>query len=76
MREPAGFTVQLATGEVLASARLMLAFGIADERPTIPGRTERRGTSVLHCPTVLGSSSAASAWACCTSGPGRFSRPC
>ena len=48
------FTVRLATGELLESARLVLAFGIADELPAIPGLAERWGRSVLHCPYCHG----------------------
>jgi thioredoxin reductase len=44
-----GFKVDLASGEVLESARLVLAFGIADELPAIGGLAERWGSSVLHC---------------------------
>src|SRR5918998_6817519 len=39
-REPDGFSVTLATGEVLEGARLVLAFGISDELPPIPGVAE------------------------------------
>ncbi len=53
-REPDGFSVKLATGDVLESARLVLAFGISDELPAIPGLAERWGTSVLHCPYCHG----------------------
>lgn len=53
-REPDGFLVKLATGEVLESARLVLAFGISDELPAIPGLAERWGKSVLHCPYCHG----------------------
>ena len=53
-REPDGFSVTLATGEVLHSARLVLAFGISDELPPIPGLAARWGTSVLHCPYCHG----------------------
>src|SRR5688572_14385742 len=35
--EADGFTVTLATGEVIDSARLVLAFGVSDELPAIPG---------------------------------------
>ena len=52
--EPDGFSVTLATGEVLESARLVLAFGISDELPAIPGLAERWGRSVLHCPYCHG----------------------
>jgi len=52
--KPAGFSVQLADGEMLESARLVLAFGIFDELPAIPGLAERWGSSVLHCPYCHG----------------------
>jgi thioredoxin reductase len=52
--EPDGFSVTLATGETFESARLVLAFGISDELPGIPGLAERWGTSVLHCPYCHG----------------------
>ena len=51
---PDGFAVTLATGDVIESARLVLAFGIADELPAIPGLAERWGQSVLHCPYCHG----------------------
>ena len=53
-KEPDGFSVSLGTGEALESARLVLAFGISDELPTIPGLAERWGRSVLHCPYCHG----------------------
>ena len=49
-----GFSVTLATGDVLESVRLILAFGISDELPEIPGLAERWGSSVLHCPYCHG----------------------
>ena len=49
-KEKSGFSVELATGGVLEAARLVLAFGVSDELPAIPGLAERLGTSVLHCP--------------------------
>src|SRR5574338_976154 len=49
-----GFVVRLASGEQLAGARLVLAFGISDELPPIPGLAERWGRSVLHCPYCHG----------------------
>jgi thioredoxin reductase len=53
-REPGGFSVRLATGEALESTKLVLAFGISDELPDIPGLAERWGRSVLHCPYCHG----------------------
>ena len=53
-KEADGFSVKLATGDVLEGARLVLAFGISDELPAIPGLAERWGKSVLHCPYCHG----------------------
>lgn len=49
-----GFLVRLSTGESLAARKLVLAFGISDELPAIPGLAERWGRSVLHCPYCHG----------------------
>lgn len=49
-----GFAVTLASGDVIEAARLVLAFGIWDELPVIPGVQERWGVSVLHCPYCHG----------------------
>lgn len=51
---PGGFSVTLAGGEVLEGTKLVLAFGISDELPAIPGLAERWGQSVLHCPYCHG----------------------
>ncbi|SDO63232.1 Thioredoxin reductase [Methylobacterium phyllostachyos] len=48
------FTVTLASGETLDAARLILAYGITDLLPEIPGLAERWGKSVLHCPYCHG----------------------
>jgi thioredoxin reductase len=53
-KEPDGFSVRLATGEALESIKIVLAFGISDELPAIPGLAERWGRSVLHCPYCHG----------------------
>jgi len=53
-REQDGFSVTLANGEVIEGRRLVLAFGISDELPSIPGIAERWGRSVLHCPYCHG----------------------
>jgi thioredoxin reductase len=53
-RRDDGFAVTLSDGEVIESARLVLAFGIADELPPLPGIAERWGRSVLHCPYCHG----------------------
>lgn len=49
-----GFDVGLADGVTLSAARLVLAFGISDILPEIPGIAGRWGHSVLHCPYCHG----------------------
>lgn len=53
-KEADGFSVTLASGEVVQGSRLVLAFGISDELPAIPGIAERWGKSVIHCPYCHG----------------------
>lgn len=49
-----GFDVTLGSGERLTATKLVLAFGISDELPQLPGLAERWGRSVLHCPYCHG----------------------
>jgi thioredoxin reductase len=49
-----GFEVDLASGSTLATRRLILASGVVDELPEVPGLRERWGVSVLHCPYCHG----------------------
>lgn len=49
-----GFAVTLGSGEVLTGDKLILAFGISDVLPEIPGLAERWGKSVIHCPYCHG----------------------
>lgn len=49
-----GFAVTLATGETLTARRLVLAYGMHDELPDIPGVAERWGKSVAQCPYCHG----------------------
>lgn len=53
-RRDDGFAVTLETGEVLTGDKLILAFGINDVLPEIPGLAERWGKSVIHCPYCHG----------------------
>ncbi|MGL4965178.1 MAG: NAD(P)/FAD-dependent oxidoreductase [Inquilinus sp.] len=53
-RTDGGFTVALAGGGEAASSYLILAIGVADELPPIPGLQERWGATVLHCPYCHG----------------------
>ncbi|MGH8082672.1 MAG: NAD(P)/FAD-dependent oxidoreductase [Lysobacter sp.] len=49
-----GFELTLADGETLRARKLVLAFGITDVLPELPGLSERWGRSVLHCPYCHG----------------------
>ena len=52
--EIGAFSVKLESGEVVEGARLVLAYGISDELPELPGLKERWGKSVIHCPYCHG----------------------
>ncbi|MBN7137472.1 thioredoxin reductase [Lysobacter enzymogenes] len=49
-----GFEVIAHDGSVLAARKLVLAFGVNDTLPPLPGLRERWGKSVLHCPYCHG----------------------
>ncbi|MES5823787.1 NAD(P)/FAD-dependent oxidoreductase [Streptomyces sp. RG80] len=49
-----GFGVTLASGRTLRSRRLVIATGLKDELPAVPGVAERFGRDVLHCPYCHG----------------------
>ncbi|SDX76781.1 NAD(P)/FAD-dependent oxidoreductase [Lysobacter enzymogenes] len=49
-----GFEVVAQDGSVLAARKLVLAFGVNDTLPPLPGLRERWGKSVLHCPYCHG----------------------
>lgn len=48
------FTVVLDDGTTLTARRLLVATGLTDELPDIPGLAERWGREVLHCPFCHG----------------------
>ncbi|ABB12659.1 NAD(P)/FAD-dependent oxidoreductase [Burkholderia lata] len=48
------FHVTLADGSRASADRLILATGIRDELPALPGLAERWGVNVLHCPYCHG----------------------
>jgi thioredoxin reductase len=48
------FSVELDTGAVLEGRRLLIASGVRDNLPDIPGIAERWGETVLHCPYCHG----------------------
>jgi thioredoxin reductase len=49
-----GFHVRLAGGGVLQTRRVLVATGVRDELPEIPGVRERWGRDLLHCPYCHG----------------------
>lgn len=49
-----GFTIALRSGAVHRGRRLILATGVRDELPPLPGLAERWGVSALHCPYCHG----------------------
>ncbi|MCT7373752.1 NAD(P)/FAD-dependent oxidoreductase [Chelativorans salis] len=49
-----GFRVSLADGREERAKRLILATGVRDALPALPGLEERWGISVLHCPYCHG----------------------
>ncbi|PLR24419.1 thioredoxin reductase [Caulobacter zeae] len=53
-QEGEGFAVALGDGRSLRSKRLVLATGVADQLPDIPGLKPRWGATVLHCPYCHG----------------------
>jgi thioredoxin reductase len=50
----AGFSVTLADGRVLEARRVLVATGVTDDVPDIPGVRERWGRDLLHCPYCHG----------------------
>jgi len=53
-RGEGGFSVSLASGETLEARKMVLAFGLRDILPELPGLRERWGKTVLHCPYCHG----------------------
>jgi thioredoxin reductase len=49
-----GFVIHLASTEVLKARRILIATGVTDELPDIPGVRERWGRDLLHCPYCHG----------------------
>ncbi|MGO1435401.1 MAG: NAD(P)/FAD-dependent oxidoreductase [Canibacter sp.] len=53
-RDETGFTVTLGDGSEITSRRLILATGLKDQLPDIPGLADHWGNDVLHCPFCHG----------------------
>jgi len=54
LAQDGGFAVVIAGGEQVRGARLILATGMRDELPPLPGLQARWGQTVLHCPYCHG----------------------
>lgn len=52
--DESGYAVMLVDGARLLARKLVLAFGLKDGLPDIPGVAERWGKTVLHCPYCHG----------------------
>jgi thioredoxin reductase len=50
----AGFVVTLFDGRVLRARRILVATGVSDDVPDLPGVRERWGVDLLHCPYCHG----------------------
>ncbi len=48
------FAVATADGEAFRARKLVLAYGVSDTLPNVPGLSERWGKTVLHCPYCHG----------------------
>lgn len=53
-RQNGRFAVSLAAGRDVMARRVVLAYGVRDTLPDLPGLQERWGVSVLHCPYCHG----------------------
>jgi thioredoxin reductase len=53
-RTPRGFAVRLRDGGLVLTHRLVLACGVRDAKPDVPGLEEHYGASVFHCPACDG----------------------
>jgi thioredoxin reductase len=53
-RAPRGFAVTLRDGGLVLAHRLVLACGVRDAKPDVPGLEEHYGASVFHCPSCDG----------------------
>ncbi|MEV6113783.1 NAD(P)/FAD-dependent oxidoreductase [Streptomyces sp. NPDC052109] len=53
-RDGSGFAVALAGGGAVRARQLVIATGLKDELPPVPGLAERFGRDVVHCPYCHG----------------------
>ena len=49
-----GFVVRVASGRTVTARRILMATGVGDELPDVPGVRQRWGKDLLHCPYCRG----------------------
>ncbi|MDR3026298.1 NAD(P)/FAD-dependent oxidoreductase [Chryseobacterium sp.] len=54
VKTPEGFGIETSSGEKFQTKKLILASGVKDKMPDIPGVAECWGISVIHCPYCHG----------------------
>lgn len=54
VRRESGFAVTTGSGERIAARRILVATGLKDMLPEVPGLADRWGRDVLHCPYCHG----------------------
>ena len=54
VRSASGFEARLDDGRCVGARKVLVATGLRDELPDLPGLRERWGTDVLHCPYCHG----------------------
>jgi len=68
-REDDGFSLALDGGDTVRARRVLLATGLTDDLPDLPGVAERWGGTVLHCPYCHGWEARDSAVGIVSTGP-------
>jgi thioredoxin reductase len=68
-REDGGFVLGLDGGAAVRARRVLLAAGLTDDLPELPGVDERWGSTVLHCPYCHGWEARDSAVGIVSTGP-------
>jgi thioredoxin reductase len=68
-REDDGFLLTLDGGASVCARRVLLAAGLTDDLPALPGVAERWGSTVLHCPYCHGWEARDSAVGIVSTGP-------
>lgn len=67
--EPDNFTLATTEGQAISGRRVILAYGIVDEFPAVPGFAECWGKTVIHCPFCHGYEVRGTRWGLVYSSP-------